>query len=97
MAHYIHSVDTPPAFTYLEHMELQLSPERQAQLTDYAQRHGQEPAVALDEILADALESERQDYQEAVSGIRRGYADVQAGRTRPASEFLSELRAKHGF
>lgn len=51
-----------------------LTPERKAQLDDYAQRHGQEPAAALDDVLADALQWERQDYQEAVEGIRQGYA-----------------------
>jgi hypothetical protein len=78
-------------------MEVQLSAERQAQLADYAQRHGQDPAVALDELLADALEADRKDYGESVEGIRRGYESVQTGRTRPASEFMNELRAKHGF
>lgn len=76
---------------------VQLSDERQAQLTDYAQRHGQDPAAALDEILAYALDGDRQDYQEAVEGIRRGYEAVKAGRTRQASEFMDELRVKHGF
>ncbi|HEV2380293.1 MAG TPA: hypothetical protein VG206_10915 [Terriglobia bacterium] len=74
-----------------------LKPERKAQLEDYARRHGQDTAAALDEVVANYLEWERQDYQEAVEGIRRGYEDVKAGRTRPAAEFLEELRVKHGF
>jgi len=78
-------------------MDVVLSPELQAQLADYAHRHGQEPAAALDAIVTEALEADRHDYREAVEGIRRGHADMQAGRTRPASEFMSELRAKHGF
>ena len=45
-------------------MQIELSPEREAQLNDYAQRHGQDPVVALDDVLAEALEWERQDYQE---------------------------------
>lgn len=72
-----------------------LKPERRAQLEEYAQRHGQDPAAALDEALAAYLEWERQDFEEAVEGIRRGHEDVAAGRTRPASEFLPELRSKH--
>lgn len=74
-----------------------LKPERKAQLEDYAQRHGQDPAAALDDVLAAALEWERQDYQEAVEGIRRGAEDVKGGRTRPAAEFLAEVRRKYGF
>jgi predicted transcriptional regulator len=78
-------------------MEINLSPERQAQLKDYARRHGQDPAIALDEVLASALEWERQDYYEAVEGIRRGYEDLKAGRVRPIDEAFEELREKHGL
>ena len=74
-----------------------VSSERKAQLEEYAQRHGQDPVAALDDVLAAALEWERQDYREAVEGIRSGYADLQAGRTRPVEEALEELRVKHGL
>jgi predicted transcriptional regulator len=74
-----------------------VTPERKAQLEDYAQRHGQDTAAALDEVLANYLEWDRQDYQEAVEGIQEGYEDVKAGRTQPADEALEELRIKHGL
>jgi predicted transcriptional regulator len=72
-----------------------LTPERQAQLQEYAKRRGQDPAAALDEALATYLEWERQDYEEAVQGVHRGYTDVAAGRTRPATEFLAEMRHQY--
>ena len=72
-----------------------LKPERRAQLEEYAQRHGQDPATALDEALGTYLDWERQDFEKAVEGIRKGFEDVKAGRTRPASEFLAEMRRKH--
>jgi predicted transcriptional regulator len=72
-----------------------LKPERKAQLEEYAKRRGQDPAAALDDALATYLEWERQDFAEAVEGIRHGYEDVRAGRTRPAAEFLADLRRKH--
>jgi len=90
-------LDTRSAPSYSCNMQIELSPEREAQLNDYAQRHGQDPAVALDDVLADALEWERQDYLEAVAGISRGYEDMLAGRVRPIEEALEELRVKHGF
>jgi len=74
-----------------------LKPERKAQLEAYAERHGQDPATALDDVLAAGLESEQQEYREAVEGIRRAYADVKAGRTRPAGEFLGEMRLKYAL
>ncbi len=74
-----------------------VKPERKAQLEEYAQRHGQDTAAALDEVLATYLEWERQDHEEAVEGIRDGYQDLQAGRTQPAEEMLEELRVKHGL
>ncbi len=74
-----------------------LKPERMAQLEEYAHRHGQDPAAALDDALSAYLEWERQDYLDAVEGTRRGYEDVKAGRTRPAAEFLDDMRRKHGI
>jgi predicted transcriptional regulator len=74
-----------------------IKPERKAQLDDYAQRHGQDVTDALDEALAAYLEWERADYLEAIEGIRQGYEDVKAGRTRPAAEFLTEMRRKYGL
>jgi len=74
---------------------ISLKPERKTELEDYAQRHGQDTAAALDEVLAASLEWERQDYREAVEGIRNGYADYKAGRVRPVEESFEELREKH--
>jgi len=71
-----------------------LKPERKAQLEEYAKRRGQEPAAALDEALAAYLEWERQDFAEAVEGVGRGYEDLRAGRTRPAAEFLADVRRR---
>ena len=72
-----------------------LKPERKAQLEEYARRRGQDPATALDDALAAYLEWERQDFSEAVEGIRRGHEDIETGRTRPATEFLADMRRKH--
>jgi predicted transcriptional regulator len=74
-----------------------LKPERKAQLEEYAHRHGQDPAAALDDVLAAYLEWERQDFQQAVEGIARGHEDVKAGRTRRAADFLADMRRKHGI
>jgi hypothetical protein len=37
------------------------------------------------------------DFQEAVEGIREGYEDLMAGRTRSADEAFEELRIEHGI
>jgi len=72
-----------------------LKPERRAQLEEYAKRLGQDPAAVLDEALAAYLEWELQDFAETTERIRRGFEDVRAGRTRPATEFRAEMRRKH--
>jgi alcohol dehydrogenase class IV len=74
-----------------------LKPERKAQLEEYARRHGQDPAVALDDVLAAYFDEEQQDYAETVQAVQEAYEDVKAGRTRPAAEFLESLRLKHGL
>jgi len=73
-----------------------IKPERKAQEA-FAQRHGKDTAATLDDALAEYLEWEQQDYQQSVAAIGRGSEDVKAGRTRPATEFLEELREKHSF
>ena len=57
-----------------------------------------------DELLRDALralEEERQAIIEedpiVIEGIRRGLADMEAGRCRPLAEFDAEFRAKHNI
>ena len=74
-----------------------LKPERKAQLEEYAKRRGQDHATALDDALATYLEWDRQDFAEAVQCVRHGCEDVRAGRSRPATEFLADLRGKHGL
>ena len=75
---------------------ISLKPERMVQLEEYAQRHGQDATSALDDALGTYLEWERQDFEEAVAGIRKGIAQVQAGLTR-RSEAFAELRREHGL
>jgi hypothetical protein len=54
--------------------------------------------LSLDGQNAGAIpEREKQDYQDAVEGIRRGYGDLRAGRVRPLEESLEALREKHGL
>jgi predicted transcriptional regulator len=78
-------------------MELPVSGERLAQLQEFARRRGKDTVAALDDALAEYLEWERQDYTEAVEGIRRGLDDVKAGRTEPADTFLDSFARKHGL
>ena len=76
---------------------IQISPERKSQLEGYAQRHGQDAAAALDDVLSEYLAWEEQDYCEAVEGIREGYADFKADRAQSAEQVFEELRLKHGL
>ena len=76
---------------------ISITPERMAQLEEYAQRHGQDAASALDTALAEYLESERRDFEESVAGIQEGFEDMKAGRTQPVEEAFEELRLKHDF
>ena len=83
---------------YLQEMDaVPLKPERLAQLEEFARRRGKSTADALDDALADYLEWERQDYQEALKGVRQGHEDVMAGRSAPADQFFDEFARKHGL
>ena len=73
---------------------LPVRPERLAQLEEFARRRGTSTADALDDALAEYLEWERQDYQEALAAVRQGHEDVKAGRTAPADEFFDAFALK---
>lgn len=45
---------------------LPITPERKMQLEEYAKRHGQDTAAALDDVLADYFAWEEQDYDASV-------------------------------
>ncbi len=74
---------------------IHISPQRRAELEEYARRRGQDAETALDDVLGTYLDWEREDFAQATEGIRRGHEDLSAGRTRPASEVLASLRRKH--
>ena len=74
-----------------------MKPERKAQLDAYAERHGQDAVMALDDVLGDYFEWEQLDCRQAVMGIQRGYEDMKAGRVQGMDEFFEDLRVKHGF
>jgi predicted transcriptional regulator len=74
-----------------------IKPERKAQLEEFAQRRGQDTAAAFDDALAEYLEWQQQDLEEAVEGIPQGHEDVKAGRTHSAEEAFEELCVKHGL
>jgi predicted transcriptional regulator len=48
-------------------------------------------------VIDRAVDDEGQDFEEAVQAVREGYEDVTAGRTRPAAEFIAEMRLKYGL
>lgn len=40
---------------------------------------------------------EAADYADAVEGIKQGFEDIEAGKTRPSKEFFEEMRAKYNI
>jgi len=81
----------------MEPEPITLTPERRAELEQYARLHDQSPEEALDSLLAAQLASERQEHEETVEAVHRGYEDVKAGRTKPAEEVHEAMRLKYGF
>lgn len=78
-------------------MQIHLSPERQAQLSDYARRHDLDVASAVDDLLGEALKSEQREHQQSVAAIREGLEDMTAGRVANIEETFRKIRAKHGL
>ena len=74
-----------------------LSPELEALLRDKAARLSQNVDIVASQLLANALEWEVQDSQEAIKGIQQGLDDFEAGRFRSFDEFAEEQRRKYNL
>ncbi|RCJ39195.1 hypothetical protein A6770_12200 [Nostoc minutum NIES-26] len=74
-----------------------LSPELEALLRDKAARQGQDVSVVASELLANILQRETQDSEEAIKGIQQGLDDFEAGRFRSFQEFAEEQRRKYNL
>ncbi|PMB38911.1 hypothetical protein CEN41_22790 [Fischerella thermalis CCMEE 5330] len=74
-----------------------LTPELEARLRDKAARQGQDVNLVASELLANVLEWETQDSEEAIKGIQQGLDDFDAGRFRSFHEFAGEQRRKYNL
>lgn len=74
-----------------------LSPELEALLRDRAARQGQDISLVASELLANILEQEEQDSEEAIQGIQQGLKDFEAGRFRSFQDFAEEQRNKYNL
>lgn len=73
---------------------LPLKPETAAKLEELARLRGSDPVEFANQAFRDWLTEEQEEYEATCKVIERGFADVQAGRTRPAAAVLSDLRSK---
>jgi predicted transcriptional regulator len=76
---------------------INLTPELEKQLRKRATDQGQDVSLVITELLADVLEWESQDLEEAVIGIQRGLDDFEAGNFRSFDEFADEQRRKYNL
>lgn len=72
-------------------MPVALRPETETRLQEEAERQGQD----ADSLLNALLDSAAQERDAEIAGVRRGLADVAAGRTRSMEEFFAEHRQRH--
>ncbi len=76
---------------------INLSPELEILLRDKAARQGQEVDFMATELLAKALEWEKQDLEEAIQGIQEGLKDFEVGRFRSFQNFAEEQQRKYNL
>ncbi len=69
-----------------------LSPELETLLRDRAEQQGRDISFVASELLANVLEWEGQDSEEAINGIQQGLDDFEAGRFRSFQDFAEEQR-----
>lgn len=78
-------------------IQIDLSPEAEALLSQQAAREGKEAASYVQELVEESLEWREQDFVEALDGVQRGLADSEAGRVKPLSQVIEDARQRHRF
>lgn len=76
---------------------IDLTPDTLSRLNEKAAEEGQDAEIIAARLVAEMLEWEAQDRQEAIEGIRAGLADFEAGRYRSLGEVAAEKRDLHGI
>lgn len=74
-----------------------LSPELEVLLRDRATQLGQDVNVVASELLANVLEWEAQDSEEAIKGIQQGLNNFETGQFRSFQDFAEEQRHKYNL
>lgn len=75
-------------------MTITISPRTEAMLREEASRTGQDADILADALLAETLEEQARDFEEAVTGIAEGIADGEAGREISLEEYKAQFEAE---
>ncbi len=72
-------------------MTITLAPQTEAKLKEMASREGREVNALADDLLAAVVEAADRDHLEMLEGIERGRQAYAEGRSRPFSEYVSDV------
>ncbi len=72
-------------------MTITLAPQTEARLKEMAMREGRDENILADALLAEVLEAASRDHSETLEGIERGRQAYAEGRSRPFSEYVSDV------
>ncbi len=76
-------------------MTITLAPDAETALRKTLQRTGQEPDAVVSHLVLATLTQMEEQRAEDAAAIQEAMEDVRAGRERPFSEFMAEMRQKY--
>ncbi len=74
-----------------------LNPKLEALLYSRAAKQGQDVSFMASQLLANILDWEEKDSQEAIKGIQAGLDDFESGRFRSFQDFAEEQRHRYNL
>ncbi len=72
-------------------MTITLAPQTEAKLKEMATREGRDENMLAEALLSEVLEAANRDHSEMLEGIERGRQAYTEGRSRPFSQYVSEI------